>query len=68
MALKKSELYSSLWSSCNELRGGMNASQHKDYMLVMLFIKDISRTVTEKTSSHPLQPSRGLRIFPDWLY
>ncbi len=26
MAIKKSELYSSLWSSCDELRGGMDAS------------------------------------------
>ena len=42
MALKKSELYSSLWSSCDELRGGMDASQYKDYVLVMLFIKYIS--------------------------
>lgn len=25
MALKKSQLYSSLWSSCDELRGGMDA-------------------------------------------
>jgi type I restriction enzyme M protein len=39
MALKKSELYSSLWSSCDELRGGMDASQYKDYVLVLLFIK-----------------------------
>ena len=31
MALKKSELYSSLWSSCDELRGGMDTSQYKDY-------------------------------------
>jgi type I restriction enzyme M protein len=38
MALKKSELYSSLWSSCDELRGGMDASQYKDYVLVLLFI------------------------------
>ncbi len=42
MAIKKSELYSSLWSSCDELRGGMDASQYKDYVLVMLFIKYIS--------------------------
>ncbi len=34
MAVKKSELYSSLWSSCDELRGGMDASQYKDYVLV----------------------------------
>ena len=38
MALKKSELYSSLWSSCDELRGGMDASQYKDYVLVLLFM------------------------------
>ncbi len=42
MAVKKSELYSSLWSSCDELRGGMDASQYKDYVLVLLFIKYIS--------------------------
>src|SRR6185436_19447692 len=42
MALKKSELYSSLWSSCDALRGGMDASQYKDYVLVLLFIKYVS--------------------------
>ena len=42
MAIKKSELYSSLWASCDELRGGMDASQYKDYVLVMLFVKYIS--------------------------
>ena len=30
MAIKKSDLYSSLWASCDELRGGMDASQYKD--------------------------------------
>jgi type I restriction enzyme M protein len=42
MAIKKSELYSSIWAMCDELRGGMDASQYKDYVLVMLFIKYIS--------------------------
>lgn len=42
MALKKSELYSSLWQSCDELRGGMDASQYKDYVLVLLFVKYVS--------------------------
>jgi len=42
MAIKKSGLYSSLWASCDELRGGMDASQYKDYVLFMLFIKYIS--------------------------
>jgi type I restriction enzyme M protein len=42
MAIKKSELYSHLWQSCDELRGGMDASQYKDYVLVLLFIKYVS--------------------------
>ncbi|WP_461325826.1 type I restriction-modification system subunit M N-terminal domain-containing protein [Bradyrhizobium barranii] len=42
MAIKKSDLYSSLWASCDELRGGMDASQYKDYVLFMLFIKYVS--------------------------
>ncbi len=42
MAIKKSQLYSSLWESCNELRGGMDASQYKDYVLVLLFVKYVS--------------------------
>ena len=40
--VKKSTLYSSLWASCDELRGGMDASQYKDYVLFMLFIKYVS--------------------------
>ncbi|EIO5095979.1 TPA: type I restriction-modification system subunit M [Vibrio parahaemolyticus] len=42
MAIKKTALYSSLWASCDELRGGMDASQYKDYVLTMLFIKYVS--------------------------
>jgi len=42
MAIKKSELYSSLWKSCDKLRGGMDASQYKDYILVLLFVKYVS--------------------------
>jgi type I restriction enzyme M protein len=42
MPIKKSELYSSLWASCDELRGGMDASQYKDYVLVLLFVKYVS--------------------------
>ena len=52
MALKKSELYSSLWQSCDALRGGMDASQYKDYVLVLLFIKYIS----DKYAGKPYQP------------
>ncbi len=52
MALKKSELYSSLWSSCDALRGGMDASQYKDYVLSLLFIKYIS----DKFEGQPFSP------------
>ena len=52
MALRKSELYSSLWSSCDELRGGMDASQYKDYVLVLLFIKYVS----DKYADQPYAP------------
>jgi len=52
MAIKKSELYSSLWKSCDELRGGMDASQYKDYVLVLLFIKYIS----DKYAGAPYAP------------
>ncbi|PYR82509.1 MAG: type I restriction endonuclease subunit M, partial [Acidobacteria bacterium] len=52
MALKKSELYSSLWSGCDELRGGMDASQYKDYVLSLLFIKYVS----DKYAGQPYAP------------
>ena len=42
MPLRKSQLYSSLWKSCDELRGGMDASQYKDYILTLLFMKYVS--------------------------
>ncbi|MGW9197484.1 N-6 DNA methylase [Micromonospora chersina] len=40
-------MYSSLWRSCDELRGGMDASQYKDYILTLLFVK----YVTDKAKS-----------------
>ncbi len=42
MAVKKSELYSTLWASCDELRGGMEPSQYKDYVLLLLFVRYVS--------------------------
>ena len=74
MALRKSHLYSSLWQSCDQLRGGMDASQYKDYVLTLLFMKyvsdkyaggddpyaDIDRTCRE--GALPIwSPSRGPR-------
>ena len=58
MAIKKSELYSSLWASCDELRGGMDASQYKDYVLVMLFIKYVSDKYADVPFA-PIQVPRG---------
>jgi type I restriction enzyme M protein len=51
MALKKSQLYNSLWSSCDELRGGMDASQYKDYVLTLLFMKYVSDKYADKTDA-----------------
>lgn len=42
MAIKKSQIYSTLWNSCNALRGSMDASQYKDYVLIILFVKYLS--------------------------
>jgi type I restriction enzyme M protein len=53
MAIKKSDLYSSLWASCDELRGGMDASQYKDYVLFMLFIKYISDKYADSSDFAP---------------
>ena len=53
MALKKSDLYSSLWASCDELRGGMDASQYKDYVLFMLFIKYVTDKYGDSTDFAP---------------
>ena len=49
MALKKSQLYASLWQSCDQLRGGMDASQYKDYILTLLFMKYVS----DKAANNP---------------
>ena len=64
MALKKSQLYSSLWSSCDELRGGMDASQYKDYVLTLLFMKYVS----DKYAGKPDASSRCRRAAasPTW--
>jgi len=50
VALKKSDLYSSLWKSCDELRGGMDASQYKDYILTLLFMKYVSDKAADPNS------------------
>ena len=59
MALKKSELYSSLWKSCDELRGGMDASQYKDYVLTLLFVKYVSDKYADDPNALILVPEGG---------
>ncbi|UPM52446.1 type I restriction-modification system subunit M [Gottfriedia acidiceleris] len=59
MAIKKSELYSSLWKSCDELRGGMDASQYKDYILTMLFVKYVSDKAKKDDDSLIYVPNGG---------
>lgn len=66
MALKKSDLYSSLWASCDQLRGGMDASQYKDYILTLLFVKYVSdKAKTNRDSSLIDVPEGG--SFDDML-
>ncbi len=59
MALKKSQLYSSLWQSCDELRGGMDASQYKDYVLTLLFMKYVSDKYAGKPDALIEVPAAG---------
>ncbi len=59
VALKKSDLYSSLWKSCDELRGGMDASQYKDYILTLLFVKYVSDKAKTDPNSLIEVPSGG---------
>src|SRR5690554_6023421 len=59
MAIKKSELYASLWRSCDELRGGMDASQYKDYVLVLLFVKYVSDKYSGRSGALLEVPAGG---------
>ena len=59
MPVKKSEVYSSLWKSCDELRGGMDASQYKDYILVLLFVKYVSDRYAGKPNALIEVPKGG---------
>jgi type I restriction enzyme M protein len=59
MAIKKSQLYSSIWQGCDELRGGMDASQYKDYVLVLLFVRYVSDKYAGKPDSLVEIPEGG---------
>ena len=59
MAIKKSQLYASLWQSCDELRGGMDASQYKDYILTLLFMKYVSDKANNNRYTEIIVPEDG---------
>ena len=59
MAIKKSQLYSSIWQGCDELRGGMDASQYKDYVLVLLFVRYVSDKYGGKKDELVVVPKGG---------
>jgi type I restriction enzyme M protein len=59
MAIKKTELYSSLWASCDELRGGMDASQYKNYILTLLFVKYVSDKYADQKLGAIVVPKGG---------
>jgi len=59
MALKKSHIYKNLWESCDKLRGGMDASQYKDYILSILFVKYISDKYKNQKDSAIIIPKGG---------
>lgn len=75
MAIKKSNLFSSLYASYDELCGNMDASQYRDFVLFMLFIKRIGDKYgnsADKINTQIIQPlidanSRLARsVFPDF--
>lgn len=57
MAVKKTQLYASLWASCNKLRGGMDSSEYKDYILTLLFMKYVTDKFKNK---EPMKTLRSL--------
>ncbi len=59
MAIKKSQLYSSIWQGCDELRGGMDASQYKDYVLVLLFLRYVSDKYADQKNADVEIPAGG---------
>jgi type I restriction enzyme M protein len=59
MAVKKTELYSTLWKSCDEMRGGIEPSQYKDYILILLFMKYVTDKYRDKKDALLVIPENG---------
>jgi type I restriction-modification system DNA methylase subunit len=67
MAIKKSELYTSIWTACDELRGRMDASQYKDYVLVLLFVKYVSDKYADQKNAL-IDVPKGARYVATMMY
>lgn len=59
MALKKSQLYSKIWQACDALRGGMDASEYKNYVLTLLFVRYLSDKYADDPNSVVIVPEGG---------
>ena len=57
MAVKKTQLYASLWASCDKLRGGMDSSEYKDYILTLLFMKYVTDKFKNKGAYEDIRSS-----------
>ena len=70
MAIKRSRLYSTLWESCNALRGSMDASQYKDYVLMILFVKYLSDKARQVTGfvSQPLKKDNSKKRLREFYF
>lgn len=67
MPIRKFDPYSSLWASCDELRGSMGASQHKKYVFVLLFVKYISYKFAGQPYAEVAVPAGASFFEPGWL-
>ena len=50
--IKSEDINRIIWQACDTFRGVIDPSQYKDYILVMLFLKYVSDTYTEKYEGH----------------
>lgn len=52
MKLTQEEINNQVWKACDTFRGAIDATQYKDYILTMLFIKYISDVLKEKKEAY----------------
>ena len=50
--LTQQEINNQVWKACDTFRGTIDATQYKDYILTMLFIKYISDVNKEKRADY----------------